>query len=207
MGYGKFGVIRFGGETTMKERDFKTLRFLAMAILIISAVVKGIQTLKTGMRIPPLGVALALIFAIIYLTTGAKINQILLGKDRYVIYLRRQAFRAFSRKLYSMVVGICEELVFRGYIFSFFLEKTGDNYAVTVIVSSILFTMWHLVYGKRYLSKHYLLSEMTFGSLTGLLVTIYPGNIWLPIIMHLTVHVFIFFATDLLIRSINKAAA
>ena len=80
---------------------------------------------------------------------------------------------------------IYEEIIFRGFILSYFL--TIYSVTVAVIASSALFGIWHLKNitwnGERGVIKQILYAGVVFGPLAALL-TIWSGSIWPAVIIH-----------------------
>ena len=80
---------------------------------------------------------------------------------------------------------IYEEIIFRGFLLSYFIALW--SVPVAVIVSSILFGIWHFKNifweGEKTVIKQMLYTSIVFGP-TAALVTIWTGTIWLAVILH-----------------------
>lgn len=181
---------------------FRLKQGLAMTVLVASAIVKGTVTIQEGIKIPLQGVILALFFALLYLIVSTKIELAIQGKWWYLDGLRQDYSSPPIKKLCIVAIGVCEELAFRGYFLEFFLEITG-SYAVAIAGSAILFALWHHAYDYIGLRKEDLPSLLLLGVITGVLVAIFPGNLWLPIITHVAVSGTIVYATPVLVRLAN----
>ena len=78
--------------------------------------------------------------------------------------------------LLSLSAGICEEIIFRLFMFSFLVENL--NLVTAFILTNIVFAITHIGSGKQNLISSFIL---------GLLFTAiyyFTNNIWLPIILH-----------------------
>jgi membrane protease YdiL (CAAX protease family) len=84
-----------------------------------------------------------------------------------------------------LLVPIYEEIIFRGLILSGLATFVPGFYAV--IVSSILFGLWHIKNlrwdGKKRVLRQVLWAGVILGPLFGFL-TIWSGSIWLAVILH-----------------------
>lgn len=76
----------------------------------------------------------------------------------------------------SLSAGICEEIIFRWFVFTFLLNET--NWLSAFILTNLIFAITHMGTGKRNMLTAFILGL--------LLTTIYyfTDNIWLPIILH-----------------------
>ena len=84
-----------------------------------------------------------------------------------------------------LFAAIIEEIIFRGFILSYFLSIY--SVAIAVISSSVLFGLWHLKNifweGERGVIKQMLYAGVIFGPIAAAL-TIWSGSIWLAVIVH-----------------------
>lgn len=84
--------------------------------------------------------------------------------------------------LVSVSAGICEELIFRAYLFTFIDAYIGTIGAI--FLSSIIFGFWHI-----YLGWHDVLRTSIMGVIfCG--VYLFTGNIIIPIILHIFIDVY-----------------
>lgn len=82
----------------------------------------------------------------------------------------------------SLSAGICEEIIFRWFVFSFLLNET--NLLSAFILTNIIFAVTHMGTGKRNILTTFILGL--------LFTTIYyfTNNIWLPIILHCAIDLY-----------------
>ncbi len=96
-------------------------------------------------------------------------------KDNYH-YLPKSKREFIWFNLLSLSAGICEEIIFRLFMFSYLLENT--NTAIAFILTNILFALTHIGSGKQNILSSFIL---------GLLFTAiyyFTRNIWLSMILH-----------------------
>ena len=96
-------------------------------------------------------------------------------KDNYH-YLPKSKREFIWFNLLSLSAGICEEIIFRLFIFSYLLENT--NLAIAFILTNIIFAITHVGSGKQHILSAFIL---------GLLFTAiyyFTSNIWLSMILH-----------------------
>jgi uncharacterized protein len=82
----------------------------------------------------------------------------------------------------SVSAGICEELLFRAYLFPLLDGYIGM--AAAIIVSSIIFGLWHLYLGWQEVIRTSIMGAMFCG------IYIMTGNIILPILVHIFIDVY-----------------
>lgn len=96
-------------------------------------------------------------------------------KDNYH-YLPKSKREFIWFNLLSLSAGICEEIIFRLFMFSYLLENT--NLAIAFILTNVIFALTHMGSGKQNIIGAFIL---------GLLFTAiyyFTNNIWLPMILH-----------------------
>jgi membrane protease YdiL (CAAX protease family) len=96
-------------------------------------------------------------------------------KDNYY-YLPKSKSEFIWFNLLSLSAGICEEIIFRLFMFSYLLENT--NLAIAFILTNVIFALTHIGSGKQNLINAFIL---------GLLFTViyyFTNNIWLPMLLH-----------------------
>lgn len=84
--------------------------------------------------------------------------------------------------LLSISAGVCEEMLFRGYLFWYF--EMFDNIAITIVISSLLFGLAHSYQGW---------SGIIRTALMGLFMAIIyavAGLLWIPIFLHILVDIY-----------------
>jgi membrane protease YdiL (CAAX protease family) len=82
----------------------------------------------------------------------------------------------------SLSAGICEEIIFRLFVFSFLLNKA--NLTTAFILTNVIFALTHIGTGRRNIISAFIL---------GLLFTAiyyFTNNIWLPIILHSAIDIY-----------------
>ena len=96
-------------------------------------------------------------------------------KDNYH-YLPKSKREFIWFNLLSLSAGICEEIIFRLFIFSYLLENT--NLVIAFILTNIIFALTHIGSGKQNILSAFFLGL--------LFTTIYyfTSNIWLSMILH-----------------------
>jgi len=84
--------------------------------------------------------------------------------------------------LLSVTAGICEELIFRAYLFNLIDAHTGTIGAI--LLSSLIFGIWHVYLGWQEVLR----TSIMGGILCG--VYIFSGNIIIPIILHIFIDIY-----------------
>jgi hypothetical protein len=98
-----------------------------------------------------------------------------------VLPTSRKEFLFFTL-LVSVSAGVCEELIFRWYLYSFIEQHTG--WLVAVISSSIIFGLWHIYLGW----KHVIKAAVVGGLLCG--IYLYFESIVVTILAHIFMNVY-----------------
>jgi membrane protease YdiL (CAAX protease family) len=100
-------------------------------------------------------------------------------KDSYH-YLPKSRHEFIWFNLLSLSAGVCEEIIFRLFMFSYLLETT--NVATAFILTNIIFAITHIGSGKQ---------NMIGAFILGLLFTAiyYFTNIWLAMILHTAIDI------------------
>ena len=105
-----------------------------------------------------------------------------IGSMEYVIaILPRTRRERNSFYLLSISAGICEEVIYRGFIFAYLLSYM--NTTAVVIVSSILFGVAHSYQGLKGIPQTGLVG------LALALLYVYTGSLWAPIILHAAIDI------------------
>ena len=84
--------------------------------------------------------------------------------------------------LLSVSAGICEELIFRAYLYT--LIDTHIGTVGAILLSSIVFGLWHIYLGWNEVLRTGIMGALLCG------VYIFTGNIVIPIILHIFVDVY-----------------
>jgi membrane protease YdiL (CAAX protease family) len=84
--------------------------------------------------------------------------------------------------LVSVSAGICEELIFRAYLYSLLDTYLGVPWAI--ILSSIVFGFWHIYLGWQEVVRTSIMGGIFCA------VYIFTGNIIIPIILHIFIDVY-----------------
>jgi membrane protease YdiL (CAAX protease family) len=82
----------------------------------------------------------------------------------------------------SVSAGICEELIFRAYLYTLmdtYLGMTG-----AILLSSVLFGFWHIYLGWQEVIRTSIMGSLFCG------IYIFTGNIILPILLHIFIDVY-----------------
>ncbi|WP_078084072.1 CPBP family intramembrane glutamic endopeptidase [Microbulbifer mangrovi] len=93
----------------------------------------------------------------------------------------RKEFLLFTLLL-SVTAGICEELIFRWYLYSFLEGQV--HWLIAVFMSSLLFGLWHLYLGWGYVVKTSVMGAILCG------VYLYFESILIAIIAHILMDVY-----------------
>lgn len=101
----------------------------------------------------------------------------------------------FQSPTFYFFCPIYEEIIFRGFILSALLILYSTP--VAIILSSLMFGLWHLknifVYSKRELVLQIFCNAIILGPLMAI-ITIYTGTLWIAVIIHYFVNLFAPFA-------------
>lgn len=81
----------------------------------------------------------------------------------------------------SISAGICEEIIFRLFVFEFLNENT--NLITTFIVTNLLFAVTHIGSGKSNLISSFILG-LLFSA-----IYFFADNIWLAILLHISIDI------------------
>lgn len=97
----------------------------------------------------------------------------------------------FQSPLFFFFCPIYEEVIFRGFILSTLLILY--SIPVAIVISSLLFGLWHLknifVYSKQELALQMLCTTVILGPLMAI-ATIYTGTLWIAVIAHYFINLF-----------------
>lgn len=84
--------------------------------------------------------------------------------------------------LLSVTAGLCEELIFRAYLFNLVDTHTGTIAAI--LISSLVFGFWHVYLGWQEVLRTSIMGAILCG------VYIFTGNIIAPIILHIFIDIY-----------------
>ena len=82
----------------------------------------------------------------------------------------------------SVSAGICEELLFRAYLYTFLDSHIGM--VAAIFLSSVIFGLWHIYLGWQEVIRTSVMGALFCG------IYIFTGNIILPILVHIFVDVY-----------------
>ena len=107
-----------------------------------------------------------------------------LGKDNSLIDILPQSYKEYLlfTLLVSVSAGICEELIFRWFLYSY-IEIQSD-WVIAVICSSFIFGLWHLYLGWKHVIKTALIGVLLCG------IYLYFESIVVAIIAHIFMDVY-----------------
>jgi len=101
-------------------------------------------------------------------------------KDNYH-YLPKSKREYIWFILLSASAGICEEIIFRLFMFSYLLEMA--NLVTAILLTNVIFALTHIGSGKQNITNAFILGLV--------FTTIYyfTSNIWLAIILHIAIDI------------------
>ncbi|MWC27394.1 CPBP family intramembrane glutamic endopeptidase [Paenibacillus sp. MMS18-CY102] len=79
----------------------------------------------------------------------------------------------------TVTVGICEEIIYRGFMYQYLINQTGLTPTLSYLIASLLFGIGHFMQGLRGISN-----SIMFGLIMGYLYMA-SGSLLLPIIIHI----------------------
>jgi membrane protease YdiL (CAAX protease family) len=82
----------------------------------------------------------------------------------------------------SVSAGICEELIFRAYLYT--LMESHFGMAGAILLSSVIFGLWHCYLGWQEVIRTSIMGALFCG------IYIFTGNIILPILLHIFIDVY-----------------
>ncbi len=199
-----------GGRVTLYFSTM-TAQWLFVGVTLWRCAVRGFAAASLGLVLPnPVvtiaeGIALALPFALTQLVGFRALSQIPV-EQRGRIYevarklMPRNAVEASAFTLLVATVSLCEEFLYRGFAFAFFL-RLAHSPAAALVASSLLFGVGHLYQGRRGVFLTCVLG-MVFGG-----ARIFSGSLVPGIIAHFTVDILAGFASPGALFAAGKPAA
>jgi membrane protease YdiL (CAAX protease family) len=100
-----------------------------------------------------------------------------------------------------VTVAVCEELIYRGFVFTAFYAAFGDSLAAGILASSLLFSFAHLYQGPRGLFSTFVIG-LLFASARA-----WTGSLAPCIIVHLLVDLVAGLAAPRILRAASAAAS
>lgn len=185
-----FGTLYIRAENTSisKEKGYFQIYILYWVLFILVALNSPISKVMVQPEVS-LSTSLTLLtWALaIYLFLTSILPLVLLNISSF-----RETVRAnYDEKLYpvsgkqqfmfvfvAITVGICEEIIYRGFINQFVIEQLNAGVVWSCIVTSAIFGISHFMQGIRGI-----INSLLFGLLMGFLV-IWSGSLLLPIVIH-----------------------
>lgn len=148
--------------------------------------VRGLGAVSLGLSLPhPLvaileGIALSLPFGFIQLAGFRAMSQIPVEKRGRVYEVARKlmprnAVEAAAFTMLVATVSLCEEFLYRGFAYAFFL-RLAHGAAIALVASSLLFGVGHLYQGPRGVILTFVLG-IVFGGVRILSGSLVPGMI------------------------------
>ncbi len=96
-------------------------------------------------------------------------------KDNY-FYLPKSKREFVWFSILSLSAGLCEEIIFRLFMFSYLSEIT--NLVIAFILTNVVFALTHISSGKQNMISAFILGLLFTG------IYFFTNNIWLSIILH-----------------------
>ncbi len=156
---GNLSVSEFGTDVDLGWKNLLFLGLLAIAVCYLILLVKSIKSSET------LRAEVAKKFEpFMDLMPATKSQMMIFG---FVV---------------SVSAGVCEELLFRAYLYSLLESQVGMWLAIAV--SSLVFGFWHIYLGWQEVLR----TGITGAALCG--VYIFTGNIFIPILLHIFIDVY-----------------
>ena len=163
------------GERISLYGSMIAFQWLATAIAIWRAVSRGLGPAALGLlpEKPALGIALGAAMA----ATLASLQILSLRQLARVPVEKRGrlyqiAARLMPRELTEALVfvalvatvSLCEEVIFRGFVFAVFKELGGGSVALAIVGSSALFALGHIYQGRRGVANTFVLGLLLAGA-------------------------------------------
>jgi len=79
----------------------------------------------------------------------------------------------------TVTVGICEEFIFRGFLYNFLINELSLTTTLSYIISALIFGLLHFMQGVRGITN-----SIAFGLIMGFLTAL-SGSLLVPIIVHI----------------------
>jgi membrane protease YdiL (CAAX protease family) len=132
-----------------------------------------------------------LLFAVVYLVVLSrtiKVNEKLKSEvaQKFQPFLNLMPVTKSQMLIFTLILsvsaGICEELIFRAYLYS--LLDTYMGITGAIILSSIVFGFWHIYLGWQEALRTSIMGGIFCG------IYIFTGNIIIPIILHIFIDIY-----------------
>jgi len=123
-------------------------------------------------------VIITTILPLVLLSFNQRIREIVQSSydsSLYPVTDRQQLLFALA----TVTVGICEELIFRGFLYNFLIEEFSLTATLSFIIASLIFGLLHFMQGVRGITN-----SIAFGLIMGFLASL-SGSLLLPIIVHI----------------------
>jgi membrane protease YdiL (CAAX protease family) len=167
-------------------------QWLATAIVVWRSIARGVGPAALGLlpadpaRGIKLGVAMAAAMALLQV---ASLRQLAKLPETERGRLHQIAARLMPRGLEDWLVfvalvgtvSLCEELIFRGFVFAVFRQLGAGSAALAILGSSAIFALGHIYQGKRGLVTTFVLGLMLAGARS------WADSLLPPILTHLAV--------------------
>ena len=99
----------------------------------------------------------------------------------------------------SLSAGLCEEIIFRLFLFSYLIEST--NLFLALIITNVVFALTHIGTGKKNLGGAFILGSVFTA------IYYFTNNIWLAMILHSAIDIsvgFLSYASYNIIKATKK---
>lgn len=189
--YYKVNVIQLQNDAYSKEKGYVQIYLIYWSLfllIIFSTSFNELYRFQLSVYIPELFSVLSLLLAA-YIILTTVLPLILMP---YNETLRQVVFNNYNEKLYpitpkqqvmfvfvAITVGICEEFIYRGFLFQFINDSFGFTPLWTCIIISVIFGASHFMQGISGIMNSFI-----FGII---MVYLYltSGSLILPIIIHI----------------------
>jgi membrane protease YdiL (CAAX protease family) len=167
-------------------------QWLAAAVIIWRAVVRGLGPAALGLlpQRPAMGILLGAAMA----ATLASLQMVSLRQlARLPVEKRGQLYQIAAKLMpqeltealvFAALVGtvsLCEELIYRGFVFAVFKQLGGGSAAVAIVGSAALFALGHIYQGRRGVANTFVLGLLLAGARS------WSDSLLPPIMAHLAV--------------------
>jgi len=181
-------IVREGGPRRVREyRTIMALEWILVALAVVLMVVGGRSWSSIGLVLPHGAgllwsvVLLALFGAFLFVqyrvATASDAARAAVGRQLAPVrWLLPSSAELGSFRALSVTAGVCEEILFRGYLMAFLLPLVGVSGAV--VVSSLLFGFGHAYQGWSGIVKSGVLGAIMAG------IYLLTGSLFAPILVH-----------------------
>lgn len=190
----RFRQVRWGNKTRSRAYlESAAGLWAVVGLVILYTLVSGGDLAALGLVVPfgwkmfvSILIAIAVVMFFVYQTWGLTKSEAAQDAVRSQIrrispILPRSVPQLGSFALLAITAGICEEILFRGYLIGY-LQSYSDLWTA-LLVSSLMFGLAHAYQGPRGV-----LQSLVAGLIFGLLY-LFSGSLLVPILLHITVDI------------------